>query len=58
MVKKKLTYYLIYDNITYKSAAYDLNNFFSILLTHEGLHREVYRDVQPSLTSSKGGAKG
>ena len=32
--------------------------FFSILLTHEGSHREVYRDFQPSLTSSTGGAKG
>ena len=32
--------------------------FFSILLTHEGSHREVYRDFQPSLTSSAGGAKG
>ena len=31
---------------------------FSILLTHEGSHREVYRDFQPSLTSSAGGAKG
>ena len=30
---------------------------FSILLTHEGLHREVYQDFQPSLTSSAGGAK-
>ena len=33
-------------------------NFFSILLTHKGSHREVYRDFQPSLTSSAGGAKG
>ena len=32
--------------------------FFSILLTHEGSHSEVYRDFQPSLTSSAGGAKG
>ena len=32
--------------------------FFSILLTHEGSHREAYRDFQPSLTSSAGGAKG
>ena len=32
--------------------------FFPILLTHEGSHREVYRDFQPSLTSSAGGAKG
>ena len=32
--------------------------FFSILLTHEGSHKEVYRDFQPSLTSSAGGAKG
>ena len=32
--------------------------FFSILLTHKGSHREVYRDFQPSLTSSAGGAKG
>ena len=32
--------------------------FFSILLTHEGSHREVYRDFQPTLTSSAGGAKG
>ena len=31
--------------------------FFSILLTHEGSHREAYRDFQPSLTSSAGGAK-
>ena len=31
--------------------------FFSILLTHEGSHREVYRDFQPSLTSSAGGVK-
>ena len=31
---------------------------FSILLTHEGSHREAYRDFQPSLTSSAGGAKG
>ena len=29
---------------------------FSILLTHEGSHREVYGDFQPSL-SSAGGAK-
>ena len=29
-------------------------HFFSILLTHEGSHREVYRDFQPSLTSSVG----
>ena len=29
-------------------------HFFSILLTHEGLHREAYRDFQPSLTSSAG----
>ena len=27
---------------------------FSILLTHEGSHREVNRDFQPSLTSSAG----
>ena len=33
-------------------------HFFSILLTHEGSHREVYQDFQPSLTSSAGGAKG
>ena len=33
-------------------------HFFSILLTHEGSHREAYRDFQPSLTSSSGGAKG
>ena len=32
--------------------------FFSILLTHEGSHREAYRNFQPSLTSSAGGAKG
>ena len=32
--------------------------FFSILLTHEGSHREVYQDFQPSLTSITGGAKG
>ena len=32
--------------------------FFSILLTHEGSHREVYRDFQPSSTSFAGGAKG
>ena len=32
--------------------------FFLILLTHEGSHREVYRDFQPSLTSSASGAKG
>ena len=31
---------------------------FLILLTHEGSHREAYRDFQPSLTSSAGGAKG
>ena len=29
-------------------------HFFSILLTHEGSHREVCRDFQPSLTSSAG----
>ena len=29
-----------------------------ILLTHEGLHREVCQDFQPSLTLSAGGAKG
>ena len=33
-------------------------HFLSILLTHEGSHREVDRDFQPSLTSSAGGAKG
>ena len=33
-------------------------SFFSILLTHKGPHREAYRDFQPSLTSSAGGAKG
>ena len=33
-------------------------DFFSILLTNKGSHREVYRDFQPSLTSSAGGAKG
>ena len=27
---------------------------FAILLTHEGTFREVYRDFQPSLTSSAG----
>ena len=27
---------------------------FSILLTHEGSHREVYRDFQSSLTPSAG----
>ena len=32
--------------------------FFSILLNHKGSHREIYRDFQPSLTSSAGGAKG
>ena len=32
--------------------------FFSILLTNEGSHRDVYRDFQPSLTSSAGGAMG
>ena len=32
--------------------------FFSILLTHKESHREAYRDFQPSLTSSAGGAKG
>ena len=31
---------------------------FFLLLTYEGSHREVYRDFQPSLTSSVGGAKG
>ena len=36
----------------------DYKAFFSILLTHEGSHREAYRDFQPSLTSSAGGAKG
>ena len=36
----------------------ELDGFFSILLTHEGSHREAYRDFQPSLTSSAGGAKG
>ena len=35
-----------------------LGIFFSILLTHEGSHREAYRDFQPNLTSSAGGAKG
>ena len=35
-----------------------LLHFFSILLTHEGSHREAYRDFQPSLTSSAGGVKG
>ena len=35
-----------------------LQFFFSILLTHKGSHREVYRDFQPSLTTSAGGAKG
>ena len=28
------------------------SRFFSILLTHEGSHREAYQDFQPSLTSS------
>ena len=32
--------------------------FFSILLTHKGSHREVYQDIQPSLTPSAGDAKG
>ena len=33
--------------------------FFSFILRiHEGSHREIYRDFQPSLTSSTGGAKG
>ena len=32
--------------------------FFSILLTYEGSHREIYRNFKPSLTSSAGGAKG
>ena len=31
---------------------------FFILLTHEGSHREVYRDFQPNLTLSVSGAKG
>ena len=35
-----------------------VETFFPILLTHEGSHREVYRDFQPSLTSSAGGANG
>ena len=35
-----------------------LSLVFFILLTHEESHREVYRDFQPSLTSSAGGAKG
>ena len=39
-------------------SAYITLSFFSILLTHEGSHREAYRDFQPSLTSSAGGAKG
>ena len=39
-------------------AAEENQTFFKILLTHEGSHREVYRDFQPSLTSSAGGAKG
>ena len=37
------------------------SSFFSfsfMLLIHEGSHREVYGDFQPSLTSSAGGAKG
>ena len=34
------------------------HSFFSILLIHEESHGEVYRDFQPSLTSSAGGAKG
>ena len=44
----------------YKSVALSWSRelFFSILLTHKGSHREVYRDFQPSLTSSAGGAKG
>ena len=33
----------------------DVNIFYCY---HEGSHREVYRDFQPSLTSSAGGAKG
>ena len=33
-------------------------NFFSILLTLERSHREVYRDFKPSLKTSTGGAKG
>ena len=39
-------------------ASYLVGSFFSILLTHEGSHREAYRDFQPSWTSSAGGAKG
>ena len=39
-------------------ATKEARTFFSILLTHEGSHREVYWDFQPSLTSSAGGAKG
>ena len=35
-----------------------LTQLFFILLTHEGSHREAYRDFQPSLTSSAGSAKG
>ena len=37
---------------------FNVPRFFFILLTHVGSHREVYRDFQPSWTSSAGGAKG
>ena len=35
----------------------EIRVFFSILLTQEGSHREVYRDFQHGLTFSAGGAK-
>ena len=45
--------------VRFKKKCAHFFTFFSIRLTHEGSHREVYRDFQPSLTSSAaGGAKG
>ena len=52
-----LEYQFSYDH-WHQATLSSASTFFSILLTHEGWHREAYRDFQPSLTSSSDGAKG
>ena len=48
----------VIDKHIHNTYGYLIKWFFSILLTHEGSNREVYRDFQQNLTSSAGGAKG
>ena len=52
-------FYVIWTLASYATQVKCLATYFGFnLLTHKGSPKEVYRDFQPSLTSSAGGAKG